>query len=49
MEISIKENEIFNIYRGYGVSFMENKVLWHYRSPQGEEYKQAISELESRL
>ncbi len=24
--------------KGKGVSFMENTVLWHYRSPQGEEY-----------
>ena len=39
---------IAHTIKGYGVSFMENKVLWHYRSPQGEEYKQAISELESR-
>ena len=39
---------IAHTIKGYGVSFMENKVLWHYRSPQGEEYKQAISELESK-
>ena len=31
--------------KGKGVSFMENSVLWHYRSPQGEEYEQALSEL----
>jgi transketolase len=31
--------------KGKGVSFMENSVLWHYRSPQGEEYDAAISEL----
>lgn len=31
--------------KGKGVSFMENKVLWHYRTPQGEEYKAAIKEL----
>lgn len=31
--------------KGKGVSFMENKVLWHYRSPQGEEYEDAIKEL----
>ena len=30
--------------KGKGVSFMENSVLWHYRSPQGEEFKKAISE-----
>ena len=32
--------------KGKGVSFMENKVLWHYRTPQGEEYKMAIQELD---
>ena len=26
---------------------MENSVLWHYRSPQGEEYEDAISEVEA--
>jgi transketolase len=32
--------------KGKGVSFMENSVLWHYRSPQGEEYATAVRELE---
>lgn len=32
--------------KGKGVSFMENQVLWHYRSPQGEEYFSAIKEIE---
>ena len=32
--------------KGKGVSFMENQVLWHYRSPQGDEYDAAIAELE---
>jgi len=31
--------------KGKGVSFMENTVLWHYRSPQGEEYREAMKEL----
>ncbi len=31
--------------KGKGISFMENKNLWHYRSPQGDEYEAAISEL----
>lgn len=31
--------------KGKGVSFMENSVLWHYRSPQGEEYSAALEEL----
>jgi transketolase len=37
---------IANTTKGKGVSFMENKVLWHYRSPKGEEYDNAIKELE---
>lgn len=32
--------------KGKGISFMENSVLWHYRSPQGKEYEAAIKELE---
>jgi len=31
--------------KGKGISFMENSVLWHYRSPQGEEYRNAMKEL----
>ena len=31
--------------KGKGVSFMENTVLWHYRTPQGEEYAAALREL----
>jgi transketolase len=37
---------IANTIKGKNVSFMENNVLWHYRSPQGDEYKAAILELE---
>ena len=33
--------------KGKGVSFMENNILWHYRSPQGEEYEAALKELEA--
>lgn len=32
--------------KGKGISFMENSVLWHYRSPQGDEYQAALAELE---
>jgi len=31
--------------KGKGVSFMENKVLWHYRSPDREEMSKAMAEL----
>lgn len=37
---------IANTVKGKGVSFMENTVLWHYRSPQGEDYDNAVEELE---
>jgi transketolase len=36
---------IAHTVKGKGVSFMENSVLWHYRSPQGEEYERALQEL----
>jgi transketolase len=35
--------------KGKGVSFMENSVLWHYRSPQGEEFEAALAELEGPI
>lgn len=38
---------IAHTVKGKGVSFMEDKLLWHYRSPQGEEFKAALAELES--
>lgn len=31
--------------KGFGVSFMENSVLWHYKPPQGLEFEQAMTEL----
>lgn len=34
--------------KGRGVSFMENNILWHYRTPQGEEYEAALRELEAQ-
>lgn len=35
--------------KGKGVSFMENKVDWHGKAPNTEEYNQAMSELEAQL
>ncbi|HTU65166.1 MAG TPA: transketolase [Steroidobacteraceae bacterium] len=32
--------------KGKGVSFMENTVLWHYRTAKGDEYDRALAELE---
>jgi transketolase len=37
---------IAHTVKGKGVSFMEDTVLWHYRSPQGDEYRNALAELE---
>ena len=36
---------IAHTIKGKGVSFMEDAVLWHYRSPQDEEYTAAMGEL----
>jgi len=32
--------------KGKGVSFMENQLAWHYKSPNAEQLSQALSELE---
>ncbi|SMQ69077.1 transketolase [Altererythrobacter xiamenensis] len=34
--------------KGKGVSFMENSVLWHYRSPDDDERQAALEELSSK-
>ena len=39
---------IANTTKGKNVSFMENNTLWHYRSPQKEEYRLAMEELEKK-
>ena len=39
---------IAHTIKGKGVSFMENNNLWHYRSPQGDEYLEAKKELKSK-
>ena len=36
---------IANTTKGKGVSFMENNVLWHYKSPSKEDYEKAYEEL----
>ena len=37
---------IANTIKGHGVSFMENSVKWHYRTPNQEEMSAAIAELD---
>ena len=36
---------VANTIKGKGVSFMENQPIWHYRSPNAEEYIKARNEL----
>ena len=38
---------IAHTIKGKGVRFMENSVLWHYRSAQGDKYESAKRELEN--
>jgi transketolase len=38
---------IAHTVKGKGVSFMENQVLWHFRTPQGSEFEAALAELEA--
>jgi len=37
---------IAHTVKGKGVSFMENRLEWHYKSPNNEQYEQAVKELE---
>ncbi len=37
---------IAHTIKGKGVSYMENKLEWHYRSPSDEQYEQALKELD---
>jgi transketolase len=36
---------VANTVKGCGVSFMENKLAWHYKSPNDDEFKQAQEEI----
>ena len=36
---------IAHTVKGKGVSFMENTVLWHYRTPKGDDFTRALAEL----
>lgn len=39
---------IANTTKGCGISYMENKAVWHHRVPTEEEFAQGIKELEQR-
>ncbi len=49
MELGKPNCIIAHTTKGKGVSFMEDSVLWHYRSAKGEEYEAAKRELEEAL
>ena len=36
---------IANTIKGKGISFMENKIIWHYRSPNKDEFMKGLDEL----
>jgi len=40
---------IANTIKGKGVSFMENKIEWHYRTPSGKLFDQAIKEIKENI
>jgi len=40
---------IGNTTKGKGVSYMENKPIWHYRSPTPEEYQVGLKEIEKGI
>lgn len=37
---------IAHTVKGKGVSYMEDKLLWHYRAPRGQDFEIAMAELE---
>ena len=39
---------IAHTVKGKGVSFMEDKLLWHYRAPDAEEFRRALTEIEGQ-
>jgi transketolase len=40
---------IAHTIKGKGISFMENRLAWHYRSPDDNELKRALAELEAAI
>ncbi len=39
---------IAHTVKGKGVSFMENRLEWHYKSPNAEQYEQAVKEVNAQ-
>jgi transketolase len=52
-KLPFKKNQpsiiIAHTIKGKGVSFMENKLEWHYKPPTKEDYEKAIAELEKNI
>ena len=38
---------IAHTIKGKGVDFMENKLMWHYKSPDEDEFKNALTQIEN--
>ena len=38
---------IAHTVKGKGVSFMENKLEWHYKTPNQKEFEQAVEEVQN--
>jgi transketolase len=53
LNVPIKQGQpsciIAHTVKGKGVSFMENRLAWHYRSPDDNELQQALAELEAAV
>lgn len=50
LSVTVKDKPIViiaNTVKGRGVSFMQNNVAWHYKSPSDEELHQALIEIEA--
>lgn len=48
-EASVPSCVIARTTKGRGVSFMQDELLWHYRSPSDQEFAEALSELTAGL
>jgi len=40
---------IANTIKGKGVSYMENSIEWHYKTPKDNQFEQAINELKAKI
>ncbi len=40
---------VANTFKGQGISFMQDKVEWHHKVPNKEQYEQAVEELQAAM